>query len=390
MRLPPFYPADSKQRRLIERYLLSVSAYVICVGIAWIAHAGNMTRLGATTLAICTGAILVYLIVIYLIYRTGLNQRIEDSLLTRFQMLVAIGWITLFVGSTEELRGAMLMIYLFVAMFSLFTLTARQTAAIGAVTSAAYGLVILADWARGTTRPDLTAGLVEWAMLSVALAWLCAMTSYISAVRDKMRRTNNMLRAQSVELQRSNQQLTSALARLGQLVITDELTGLSNRRHFLTSVEQHIAAAGNERMVFGLCIIDIDHFKAINDRYGHQVGDHALRGAAQVMLQNTREYDLLARFGGEEFALVVTRGDEAITRRCAERLRRAVAEAELSELGAGMRLSVSIGATVFRSGDDLKSAIGRADAALYEAKRGGRNVVVMSGEELPAISKAVR
>ncbi len=381
MPLPPFYPADSKQRHLIERYLLSVSAYVLCVAIAWIAHAGGMTRLNATTLAICSGAISVYLVAIYVVYRTELNQRMEDSVLARLQMLVAVGWITLFVGSTEELRGAMLMIYLFVAMFSLFTLTARQTAAIGAIISATYGTVILADWVRGASHFHLTAGLVEWAMLSVALVWLCAMTSYISAVREKMRRTNNMIRAQSAELQRSNQQLSGALAKLGHLVITDELTGLSNRRHFLNTVDQHIAAASSERMAFGLCIIDIDHFKAINDRYGHQAGDQALRSAAQLMLQNTREYDMLARFGGEEFALVVTRGDEDITRRCAERLRWAVAAAELSDVGDGLRLSVSIGATMFRNGDDLKTAIGRADAALYDAKRAGRNVVVMSGDE---------
>jgi diguanylate cyclase (GGDEF)-like protein len=376
-----FYPAEKKQRTLIERFLLSVSAYALCVLIAWIAKFVGMTSLSSTTLLLGSITILIYLIGVYFIYRSGLNNRFADSQLTRLQMLVAIGWITLFIGSTSELRGAMLMIYLFVAMFSLFTLNPWQTAGMGLSISVIYGLVIAVEAWNAEPGFHLTAAIIEWGMLSVSLAWLLAITSYMSSVRERVKRANHMIMAPSAEIQRSNEQLEAALGRVKQLVATDELTGLSNRRHFVDTAQSHIQKCHGERFGFGLCVIDLDKFKQINDRYGHLVGDEVLRRVAAVMHQHTREYDLLARFGGEEFTLIVTRGDVAITRRCAERLRHAVANTEVEISTLPLKLTVSIGATVFRSGDSLESALARADAAMYQAKRAGRNAVVMNSVE---------
>ncbi len=372
-----FFPDDLKQRRVIERYLLSVSAYVLCVAIAWAAKATSQTSLSYETLAVSTIAIAVYIVGVYGVYRSGLNRRFEDSVLTRLQMLVAIAWISLFVWSTQELRGVMLLIYFFVAMFSLFTLNPRKTAAMGLVISVLFGAVVAVDW--WTLRPgfDLTVGFIQWGILTSALIWLSTISGYMTAVREKVIESNEKIRAQNAEIQLANERLQEALTELNRMVTKDELTGLSNRRHFLEIINEHIANSHSERFEFGLCVLDLDNFKAINDTHGHLVGDEVLRSAAELMRQNMREYDFLARFGGEEFTLIVTRGDEAITRDCAERLRMALANAELSEGNQPIRLTVSIGATVFRAGDTLEAALARADAAMYAAKRNGRNACVM-------------
>jgi diguanylate cyclase (GGDEF)-like protein len=194
-----------------------------------------------------------------------------------------------------------------------------------------------------------------------------------------------MIRTQNAEIQHTNKKLEGAMAELNRMVTRDELTGLSNRRHFLEVINEHIARSRNERFGFGLCVLDVDNFKQINDTFGHLVGDKVLRAAADLMRQNMREYDFLARFGGEEFTLIITRGDEPTTRRCAERLRRAIADAELSDLEENVELTVSIGATMFQRGDTLEAALARADAAMYEAKQAGRNAFVMKlAVDLPA------
>ena len=374
---PQLFPNDQRQRRLIERYLLSVSAYVLCVSIAWVAKVAGLTSLSGGAMVVSSVAILVYVIGIYLVYRTGLNRVLKDSVFTRLQMLVAIAWISFFLWSTQELRGAMLLIYIFVAMFSLFTLTPRQTAAVGLTISLVYACVIGFDWWNVTEGFDLTVNFIQWGIVTAALIWLVAIAKYMSGVRDKLARSSKMVRLQNAEIQRTNEQLESALNKLKRLVITDELTGLSNRRHFLETVNVHIESCHNDQFEFGLCMLDLDNFKLINDTYGHHVGDQVLKLTAELMRQNMREYDFLARFGGEEFTLIVTRGDEVVTIRCAERLRAAMVDADLSELAQGVRLTVSIGATVFRPGDSLRTALDRADAALYEAKQAGRNTCVM-------------
>jgi diguanylate cyclase (GGDEF)-like protein len=372
-----FFPDDIKQRRLIERYLLSVSAYILCVSLAWIARATDLTTISYPVISAATLAICVYLVVLYLAYRTRLNLRLEDSAFTRIQMLVAVAWITYFVWSTLELRGVMLLIYVFVSMFSLFTLSTWQTAVMALVSSLLYGFVIVMDFFSQREGFDFTVNLVQWSVLSIVLIWMVAIAGYMNAVRNKIRQSNQMIRAQNEEIRRTNEHLESALAELSHMVTVDELTGLSNRRHFLEVVNEHIAASSNDRLEFGLCVLDLDHFKQINDTLGHLVGDKMLRDVADIMRQQMREYDFLARFGGEEFTLIVTRGDEATIRSCAERLRRAVEAAEFPELKGRIDLTVSIGATVFMHGDTLEDALSRADAAMYAAKKAGRNTCVM-------------
>ncbi len=374
--MPRLLPDNPKQRTLIERYLMSVCAYVLGVTSAWTAKAVGLISLGYAALTTASLMIVAYVCAVYWVYRSGLNRRFDDSVLTRLQMLVAIAWCSYFISGVQDLRGVALMLYLFIAMFSFFTLNQRQTAQIVLLISLAYGTIVFWDWWRSIPGFDLTINVIQWWILSIMLLGLWMIARYTSQVREEIHRSSKMIKDQNRQITQTNQELNDALARLNELAITDELTGLGNRRHFLSTVERHIARCRSNQLGFGLCLLDLDYFKRINDEYGHLVGDEVLSTCARVLLDHMREYDFLARFGGEELVLIVTRGDETVTRLCAERLRLAVENTSLDALAPGVDLTVSVGATVFHSGDTLQEALGRADKAMYEAKRAGRNTTV--------------
>jgi two-component system, cell cycle response regulator len=155
----------------------------------------------------------------------------------------------------------------------------------------------------------------------------------------------------------------------------DSLTGLFNRMAIMDLLSKEIARKmrhGGELAV-GMC--DIDHFKKINDTYGHKAGDDVLRGFSRLLLGNLREYDYVSRIGGEEFLLVLPSVDGKFSFETFERLREKTAQAVFDTDAGGLRITVSIGAADSSCGNTADELIAAADSALYRAKRKGRNKV---------------
>jgi len=161
---------------------------------------------------------------------------------------------------------------------------------------------------------------------------------------------------------------------------TDYLTGLCNRRYFIAFAERELEHARRYQKPLAILAIDVDFFKAINDSYGHSVGDLTLQKFATVCNEVLRESDLLGRIGGEEFAILLPETDGRQAQEISERLRKSLSECRITvpDTGISVQFTVSIGVTLFTGGatgiDDLLS---RADTALYQAKHNGRNQVVM-------------
>jgi diguanylate cyclase len=184
------------------------------------------------------------------------------------------------------------------------------------------------------------------------------------------------------EAQEAIRELRSRLARAERNASTDSLTGIGNRRGFSELLHGAVAEAGRRHEALSLLMIDIDHFKAFNDRYGHHVGDHVLRLVATALASLPGGAKAASRFGGEEFAVILPNVavDDALA--LAERTRTALAARRFIMRGSGETLSqitISIGVAELRSREPSENLVRRADAALYRAKRAGRNCVVTDG-----------
>lgn len=180
--------------------------------------------------------------------------------------------------------------------------------------------------------------------------------------------------------------------RMRQLATTDQLTGLSNRHLFFDSAAHYLARAEREGEALSMLLMDVDHFKQVNDRFGHAVGDEVLRVVGELIGASSRKGDLVARFGGEEFVSLLPNCDETGAQAKAESIRSECERLDVS----GVRPTISIGVACFDPLDpeSLDSLFSRADSALYEAKRLGRNRVVLDNrlagqlEELERLLKA--
>jgi diguanylate cyclase (GGDEF)-like protein len=153
---------------------------------------------------------------------------------------------------------------------------------------------------------------------------------------------------------------------------TDPLTGLLNRRGVEPQLTRAMHLATRHGTSLSVALFDIDHFKRVNDRYGHNVGDQLLRAVAGAIARTIRGGDLVARWGGEEFLVVLPHTDLEPAHCAADRIRRAVEALRVAEIGP---VTISGGVATFSAGEPLSETVGRADKLLYEAKAGGRNQI---------------
>ncbi|WP_370978674.1 GGDEF domain-containing protein [Agaribacterium sp. ZY112] len=166
--------------------------------------------------------------------------------------------------------------------------------------------------------------------------------------------------------------------RLQELVRTDVLTGLFNRRHLNYCLDQELERTCRSGQATTLLIVDIDHFKSVNDNYGHLVGDKALQLLAATIKNTVRKLDIACRYGGEEFAIILPASTNAIGARVAERLRKNVENNTLTlDDVSELKITISIGIATSSKGQNLapKQLISSADEQLYKAKESGRNRV---------------
>ncbi len=179
---------------------------------------------------------------------------------------------------------------------------------------------------------------------------------------------------------------------LQQQVRTDALTGLFNKRHLQLTLETEMERSRRAQQPTSLILLDIDHFKCINDRFGHPAGDRVLQALAQILLNEVRRVDSVYRFGGEEFAVVLPNTSQATAAQVAERLRRAM-EAHPTQLETGEQVgtTASFGVSCYQTSTEESwlQFLQRADKQLYQAKARGRNCVVVEPAVKPCYTQGV-
>ena len=171
--------------------------------------------------------------------------------------------------------------------------------------------------------------------------------------------------------------ITHMIGQLEELATTDPLTGIHNRRHFMTLINNQLSLAKRYNLSFGLLMLDIDFFKKINDTYGHVAGDHVLCEVVNIVSEQLRSQDVFARYGGEEFVIFTIENDEKGLATFAERIRETIENATIHYEDTEIKITTSIGAILLSPNQSFDKAVVNVDKALYKAKESGRNRVVL-------------
>jgi diguanylate cyclase (GGDEF)-like protein len=340
-------------RRLLRYWLATAVVYGFCVFIVVREHAmGNITGLQS-----CLGSALgvAGLLVFYVLLRGAPLFKIPNWKLAFSQAQFAIVYDLALYAALDELRGAVLIGMPVVIVFCAFALRPRQTMWLAAFAMAALAATIGALAVLYPERHPLYQESIHFALTTIGIVSVAAITGQLSMLRS---------------------QLVQAVGTIRTLATTDELTLLANRRHMneLLAAEQQRRGTGVHHVCVAL--IDVDFFKKINDRYGHAGGDAVLKGFAREAGAALRATDTLARWGGEEFLLLMpdTRLDEALA--AIDRITERIGAMRVGEVDPELRITFSAGVASSLPHERFDEAIKRADQAMYRAKGSGRNCVL--------------
>ena len=354
--------SENRQQRLrITRSLMAGMVFSICLGVIfYLAAIGYINPQHGAILGVC---ILVSCGGFYIALRTGFNLRFAEPSLTLPQTLAALTWICGAYAIGNAAHGGTLMLFALVLVFAIFTMSIRRS-----IISASYGVIAMAATMTYKTITDpivypLQVELAYFVFVATIMPTIALLSMQITRMRDRMK-------AQKKALE-------DALIHIEKLAAHDELTGLINRRYMMKVLDDHASRQKRIAIGFSLAMLDLDHFKNINDTWGHAVGDDVLHGFADAACKTLRECDVLSRWGGEEFLLLMPETNNGHPSTGLERLRTMLATLMLSPNAPDLRVTFSVGLTSYQQGESISDTIHRADKSLYEAKAGGRNRTVV-------------
>ncbi|RZJ14934.1 MAG: GGDEF domain-containing protein [Acidovorax sp.] len=353
---------DPRRRTLVSMALLALVLMASSAGVMLlVAMASSEVNRAAVQwwAAISVGGLLVMTAFI----RSGETARLNDPSLTVPQMVWTITSGAVAYVIAGDARGVVPSVLAMILFFGTFGLTVAEVMGIGV-----YALLAFACAVAATTRVNASPfGYLDTAyalMVLIVLGGSIALNLRIQRIRSRLRE--------------QREALAHALAVNRELATRDELTGLPNRRAMqdLMDLEHRRSLRSGRPML--LAELDIDHFKRVNDSHGHATGDRALQAFAGVVRASVRDTDVLARWGGEEFVLMLSDTQVEDARELLERVRTAVAAIEIPHATGVLRLTVSAGLALHLPGDTVELTLERADQALYTAKSLGRNRVVVA------------
>ncbi|WP_028081175.1 GGDEF domain-containing protein [Solimonas soli] len=355
-------PGDSLPLKQPWRLLgqVAISILVDTLLLALFARAGTISYKVAALYALIAGACVV---VFYVLLRSEWAARQPDPALTRAQLLTS---------SAVELGFALyappLAFYFFNILFLIFAFGALRLRLQQMLTSfiivTLAGVLVRMQLGDRLSVPNATPAeqLLVWLGHAATLLRCCVAGWY----------GNNLRHA----LLRKNRELAAASARIGYLAMHDSLTGTLLRKPVWNLIEQQACPP-----VFSIVMLDIDHFKSINDQHGHIAGDEVLRQFAQTVNAQIRPGDAFGRYGGEEFLLLLPGAEPKAALATADRIRRAIIDADWQRIAPGLRVTVSAGVASAAPREPVRQLVDRADRALYAAKRGGRDCALLMRDD---------
>ena len=295
--------------------------------------------------------------------RSGANRRVPgDPGLLQAQCCFAVLATCASYAIQGSNRGAVLSIVALILVFGMFGLSAAQAVRVGVCSALMLGGVMLWKSQTDPLRYPPTVEFMHFLLSAVVLVSMALLSIRLAGMRQ--------------HLHRQNAALSSALEQIQRLATRDDLTGLVNRRHMSELLAAEKARHDRTGHSTSLVLIDIDLFKRVNDDHGHAAGDAVLKAFAETAAVGLRASDVLARWGGEEFLLMLPATEALPALRCVERIRGRLAGVSFDHLQPGLKVTFSAGLSVLEAADTVHTLVERADQAMYQAKRSGRNCTV--------------
>ena len=353
---------DKRQRIRLAMSGLAALLMVFCLVVMNSVAAAGLAS--TSEVRVWTACSVLGLIAVYAAIRSGWSRRFKDPALTLAQILYAITCCAAAFVIAGPARGVTLPILAIILMFGIFGLTTRQMLGVLVYSLVAFGVASGVVAARDEPDYPTVVAAAYVGMVVVVLLSSTFLTTRVQSTREHLRR--------------QKAELAQALEQIRQLATHDDLTGLLNRRAMLDRMQLEQRRSLRSGSPLLIAQLDIDHFKAVNDTHGHAAGDLVLQSFADTVRRNVRDTDVLARWGGEEFVLLLCDTPAADAVALMERLRQAVQamQVPVPQSGGPITVTVSIGLARHTPADPLAGTLERADRALYAAKAGGRNRVV--------------
>lgn len=367
--MPGIFPKDDpNQITILKRFFIGGLSYLMVLGLGAYTLFSKTNILNPRWVPLAIGCIFATNLLLYAVIRSGFNKRFKDPSLTFQQICIALMWVLFLMYIDTANRGLFLSVYVMIMMFGVFRLRRPELRGLAVFALLGYLLVVLADQTYYPERFDFYQESLHFLVLAAMLIWVTYFVGHVSLLRT--------------ELKRRNRDLSVALDEIGKLAIQDDLTKSYNRRYIMEALSHEKSRADRTGICLSIILIDLDHFKAINDRYGHLSGDRVLMAFSERIRGTLRGMDLIdsidrkrffGRYGGEEFIVVLPDTPLAGALRCAERMRKVTEEESFDEV---FKVTISAGVSEYHSGESIEETLRRADAALYEAKNRGRNRVM--------------
>ncbi|MEE8527842.1 MAG: GGDEF domain-containing protein [Gammaproteobacteria bacterium] len=362
------FPENQPRQVLrLRRLMMAMASYAMWVLLGLFAYRAGLLPISNTMVTAIISGIIITNAFFFALIRSGVNERFNDPSMTLFQCAVALCWALVLMFSTAEARGLMMSVYVVTVLFGTFQLNKKEFLALSIFAFAGYLSVVAVEY---NLYPDRFSGALEIMRISVlasVLLWTSMFGLYVGRLKFKLKEKNT-------ELER-------VVEEVSRLAERDDLTKAYNRRFIMDCLRTEEARAMRSGTPFSVCIFDIDHFKTINDRFGHLAGDRVLTAFSERARGTIRAMDLIGgteggrsfgRYGGEEFIVILPSTTLDGARRCAERVRLATADEPFDDV---FEITLSAGVSEFRLGDNIEDTLRRADNALYLAKQNGRNQV---------------
>lgn len=352
---------DPAQQLRVRRVLQAIGGGVIQSMVALIVFLADGFRLETSGFTMLMVAFWTGNITFYLAIRVGLNRRFADPSMTREQVIWSnlVLLVTLFF--MNQYRPLMMMFFPIILIYGAFRMTARQFIATAILTVTGYLFVIYLLYLKYPNSIALENEIVVAMVFVLIIVAFSLVSNEVSLMRRRLRQRNA--------------ELAEAMEKMERMAITDELTGLPNRRHMIVMLNQQKAIADRSNVGFCICFFDLDDFKEINDTLGHHIGDVFLKRFAAAIKSQSRASDLLARFGGEEFVLLATGTNLGGAKIVADRVRKVAKAIDFKDVAPASTVTVSGGVAQFRQDDRIETLLARADQAMYLAKNSGKNCI---------------